>query len=193
MNHAFGVIFQKTLPNCSSYVFLLKVFQFIFYNIFVIHFELIFIYWSKFDFCLWIISSSVSVVENNILSLLNCLSPLPKIQLTMYICWSISVPTEHIVWSRELHINLWPQSRNAIRVTRQPHDPWAEDAQDPPGRRHTQGLFSTVKRKKERLPGHSAWLWSQQRGHWNLEISFSFSSEKWERLEKGKAKTEDGQ
>lgn len=78
MNHAFGVIFQKTLPNCSSYVFLLKVFQFIFYNIFVIHFELIFIYWSKFDFCLWIISSSVSVVENNILSLLNCLSPLPK-------------------------------------------------------------------------------------------------------------------
>lgn len=84
MNHAFGVIFQKTLPNCSSYVFLLKVFQFIFYNIFVIHFELIFIYWSKFDFCLWIISSSVSVVENNILSLLNCLSPLPKIQLTMH-------------------------------------------------------------------------------------------------------------
>ena len=56
----------------------------ILYNIFVIHFELIFIYWSKFDFCLWIISSSVSVVENNILSLLNCLSPLPKIQLTMH-------------------------------------------------------------------------------------------------------------
>lgn len=71
--------------------------------------------------------------------------------------------------------------------------PGLRDAQDPPGRRHTQGLFSTVKRKRERLPGHSAWLWSQQRGHWNLEISFSFSSEKWERLEKGKAKTEDGQ
>ena len=44
INHVFGVIFQKTLPNSSSYVFLLKVFQFIFYNIFVIHFELIFIY-----------------------------------------------------------------------------------------------------------------------------------------------------
>lgn len=52
MNHAFGVIFQKTLPNSSSNVFLLEVFQFIAYNIFVIHFELIFIYWSKFDFLL---------------------------------------------------------------------------------------------------------------------------------------------
>lgn len=49
--------------------------------------------------------------------------------------------------------------------------PGPRDAQDPPGRRHTQGLFSTVKTKRERFPGHSAWLWSQQRGHLNLEIS----------------------
>ena len=83
MNHAFGVIFQKTLPNSSSNVFLLKVFQFIAYNIFVIHFELIFIYWSKFDFLLM-----ESILQYQLLKMHSFSTELSftfaKIQLTMH-------------------------------------------------------------------------------------------------------------
>lgn len=117
---------------------------------------------------------------------------LPKIQLT--ICLLISVPTEHIgVWSRELRISLWPQSRNEIRVTGQPHDPWAEGCPGPTWEEAHTGIVLHCEDEKGKTPRARCLALVPTEGSSELRDLFSFSSEEWARLGKGKAKTEDGQ